>query len=111
MNFKLALALAILAPQAAFSASISGKLVAGGGGDYMSITVKNTHGKQVKAFCVEQCDAWFVLDKDDVSHLRKELVGKKVAMEYHSEKNNGRMESYGEGSEKFNFVKKVSLVK
>ena len=111
MNLQHVLALAILLPQAAFSATISGQLVGGGGGDDMSITVKDQHGKKVQAYCVGKCGDWFRQDKDDISSLRKQFVGKKVDLTYQSEKNHDRMAGYGEDSGKLLFVKKVTLLK
>ena len=110
-KLALTLALATLLPQAAFSATISGKLVGGGGGDDMRITVKDEHGKKVQAFCAGKCGDWFQQDKHEISSLRKQFVGKKVDFEYRSENNNDRVAGYGEDSGKLVFVKKVTLLK
>ncbi len=111
MKLKLLLALAVVLPQAAFSATITGKLVDGGGGDYIRITVQDAQGKKVSAFCVGKCGDWFKQDEHEVSTLRKDLVGKKITVEYQVEKNKGRLESYGEDGPKLAFVTKATLLK
>ncbi len=104
------LAFALIVPQAAFGATITGKIAGGGGIDDLFIVVKGASGQTVKAYCNQKCGDWFVEGEHEVQTLRKEFINKKVVMEYKAEKNNDRIAGWGEDSPP-TFVKKITLAK
>jgi hypothetical protein len=110
MNFKHLLAIAVLLPSAAFGATITGKLVSGGGVDDMSITVQGKDGKKVQAYCDQKCGDWFMTGADTIETLRKEFRNRMVVLEYKAEKNNDRVAGWGEDAPP-TFVKKITFLK
>jgi hypothetical protein len=113
MSLKSALLLSIfaVAPGTLFAATISGSIVGGGGIDDMRIDVKAADGQTISAYCDGRCGPWFTPpDRNDVVKLKKDLLGKKVILEYVTEPSRGRVAGLTD-DQSAEFLKKLKLVR
>ena len=113
MKFKKLLLIALLAPQCllANAASVTGKLVDGGGVDDMFVVVRAANGHEVHAYCLRKCGSWFrAPDKDGVVALKPQFKGKKVVLQYVTRMNSDDAIA-GEGNAPIEFVVKMDFVK
>ncbi len=101
--------IALLLPQAVCAATVTGKLMHGGGIDDMQITVKVPGGKTISAYCDQHCGDWFITGEHDIARLKRKLMGKKIVLTYAEEKNRDRIAGPGEEGT-LTFVKKVELL-
>lgn len=90
--------------------SFEGVLVAGGGIDDNSVTVRRADGKRVQAWCTQACGDWFEsVGEYDEQRLKPAYVGKRVAVAVRTERNNGRIAGPGE-EELLPFVKAIRFI-
>ena len=110
MKLRSTLPLILLAPALAFAAEVTGTLIAGGGIDDNSLTIRTPQGKQVMAYCVDRCGDWF---KEDAStggySLKPAMKGKKVSMQYVVEPNRDRIAGPG-ADERLAFIRTVHIL-
>ncbi len=105
------LAIAGSAAAAAPSQLVKGKLVDGGGGDDMSVTILSDQGKKIQAYCAGQCGDWFVeAAEGEYSTLNPKLKGKPVIATIATERNAGRVAGPGD-DERFQFIKRIAIGK
>ena len=91
--------------------TFQGYLFSGGGSDADQLTVLTDKGERIHAYCNQLCDDLFSEPDDhDVVTLRKELVGRRVAVEVAIERNAGRIPGPGDG-ERIPLVKHIKLLK
>lgn len=103
-------ALFIAVPQVVLAATVTGKLVGGGGVDDMRIIVQASSGQKVEAYCTDKCPEWFVEDAGtEVYSLKKSVKGKKIVLDYAVEPNQDRIAGPGP-DEALPFVKAVRLL-
>lgn len=90
---------------------VKGKLVDGGGGDDMSVTILSDQGKKISAYCSTRCGDWFVEASDgEYMTLNPKLKGKAVTATIATERNAGRVAGPGD-DERFKFIKSITLAK
>ncbi len=91
--------------------TFQGYLFGGGGIDDYQVTVLTDKGERIHAYCAQLCDDLFSEPDDhDVVTLRKDLVGRRVAVEVAIERNAGRIAGPGDG-ERIALVKHIKLLK
>ncbi|MGW8394516.1 hypothetical protein [Pseudoduganella sp. HUAS MS19] len=90
---------------------VKGKLVDGGGGDDMSVTILSAQGKEIRAYCAGQCGDWFVeAGEGEYMTLNPKLKGKAVSATIATERNAGRVAGPGD-DERFQFIKSIAFSK
>jgi len=90
---------------------VKGKLVDGGGGDDMSVTILSEQGRKINAYCNTKCGDWFVAASDgEYMTLNPKLKGKAVTATIATERNAGRVAGPGD-DERFKFIKSITLAK
>jgi hypothetical protein len=90
---------------------VKGKLVDGGGGDDMSVTILSGQGRKINAYCAGQCGDWFVAAGDgEYMTLKPKLKGKAVTATIATERNAGRVAG-PDDDERFKFIKSITLAK
>lgn len=90
---------------------VKGKLIDGGGGDDMGVTILSEQGKKINAYCAGQCGDWFVAAADgEYMTLNPKLKGKAVTATIATERNAGRVAGPGD-DERFKFIKSITLAK
>lgn len=90
---------------------VKGKLVDGGGGDDMSVTILSEQGKKIRAYCSGKCGEWFVeAGGGEYMTLDPKLKGKAVTATIATERNAGRVAGPGD-DERFKFIKSISFTK
>jgi len=90
---------------------VKGKLVDGGGGDDMSVTILSDQGRKIQAYCAGQCGDWFVeAGGGEYSTLNPKLKGKPVSATIATERNAGRVAGPSD-DERFQFIKSITLGK
>jgi hypothetical protein len=91
--------------------SFQGYLYSGGGIDDRFITVLTEQGERITAYCIEQCGGLFgAPDENDAVALRRDQVGRRVAVEVTIERNAGRIAGPGR-DERIFLVKRIKLLK
>lgn len=88
-----------------------GYLLKGGGTDAVSVTVMTDKGDRIFAYCAQHCGNLFSApDKHEAVSLRKQLIGKLVAIDVTIERNHGRIPG-PDDDEKIPLVKRITLMK
>nr|WP_156133620.1 hypothetical protein [Massilia sp. JS1662] len=91
--------------------TFQGYLFSGGGSDADFLTVLTDKGERIHAYCTQLCDDLFTEpDEHGVAALRKELVGRRVAIDVAIERNAGRIPGPGDG-DRIPLVKHIKLLK
>lgn len=106
----LALLSLLLMPFWAYAQTYEGNIASGGGIDDMQITVRVSSSQSISAYCNQQCGDWFAEDDDAVSHIRRQMVGRKVRMVVKRERNDGRIAGPSD-DEEFLFIKSMTLMR
>jgi len=110
MKLRTPLSLLLIAPTLAFSAEVTGTLLAGGGIDDNSLTIRTAQGKQVTAYCIDRCGDWFREDANTGgTTLKPTLKGRKVSMQYAVEPNRDRIAGPG-ADEPLAFIRTVRIL-
>jgi hypothetical protein len=112
MTYRYTLLAACLLAATAQASSISGVLTEGGGIDDRSLTVEDSKGNSVEAYCQPEsaCGDWFTApDENDAVVLKDEFKGRKVVLDYRQEPNGDRIAGPDEGEE-VNFVNSLEFV-
>jgi hypothetical protein len=91
--------------------TFEGVLVAGGGIDDNSVTVRRDDGNRVRAMCDRACGDWFAPSGEGAEqHLKPGYVGKRVAVTVKTEPNNDRIAG-PDSKEPLVFLKAIRFVK
>lgn len=114
-RFRLFFLVMMATPVIAAASTVTGVMAESQFTDNVQISVRSSNGKVIEAFCDmahrSLCkDAWFVADKDDVRHLKKSMIGRKVTLRYEAEKAGSRLEG-PDPDDVFNFVKDLRFPK
>lgn len=110
MKLRTTLPLLLLVPTLAYAAEVTGTLLAGGGIDDNSLTIRTPQGKQVMAYCLDRCGDWFREDANTGgTTLKPALKGRKVHMQYAVEPNRDRVAGPG-SDEPLAFIHQVRIL-
>ena len=91
--------------------TFQGYLFSGGGSDADFLVVLTDKGERIYAYCTQLCDDLFSEpDEHEVTALRKELAGRRVAVEVAIERNAGRIPGPGD-RDRIPLVKHIKLLK
>ena len=90
--------------------TFQGYLFSGGGSDADFLSVLTDTGERVSAYCVQQCDKLFATDANDIAYLRREMVGRRVALVVAIERNGGRIPG-PDDDDRIPMVKRLTLLK
>jgi len=114
-RFRLFFLVMMATPVIAAASTVTGVMAEGEFTDDARIFVRASNGKVIEAYCDmahhSPCkDEWFFADNDDVRHLKKSMIGKKVTLRYEAEKAGDRLEGPSP-DDVFNFVKDLRFSK
>ena len=91
--------------------TFEGVLVAGGGIDDNSVTIRRDDGNRVRAMCDSACGDWFAPSGEgDEQRLKPGYVGRRVVATVRTEPNGGRVAGPG-GEEPLVFLKTIRFVR
>ncbi len=76
----------------------------------MQITVRVSSSLSISAYCNNRCGDWFFEDKNAVSQIKKQIVGRKVKIVVKAEPNSGRIAGPSD-DEEFLFIKSAKLMR
>lgn len=90
--------------------AFQGYLFSGGGTDAVSITVMTDKGERIRAYCMQYCgDLFSEPDENEVVDLRKDRVGRRVAVDVTIERNAGRIPG-PDDNDRIALVKRLKLL-